>query len=85
MKETKGEEGVILVIEIKKEEIGVGEIERWVLRKKRVFPTWLCSSDPANFFDKMGEVWIFSIWILSCLCGEGSEMDTWSAVSEVCY
>lgn len=61
MKETKGEESIVLVIQIKEEERRVREIERWVLGKKGVLPTGYCSSNSAYF---SGKVRIFSIWVI---------------------
>lgn len=58
MKETKGKEGIVLVLEIKEEERGVFKVERWVLGKKGVLPTGLCSGNPTNFMDKVA---VFSI------------------------
>lgn len=58
MKETKGEEGVVLVVKITEEERWVRKIEGWVQGKKGVLPTGICSSNPTNFMDK---VTIFSI------------------------
>lgn len=54
MEETEREEGVVLVVKVKEEERRVREIERWVLRKKRVLPTRHCSSEPADFFGEVG-------------------------------
>lgn len=75
MKETKGEEGVVLVVEIMNEERRVGEIDRRVLGTKGVLPMGLCSSGPANFFDNVCEVTIFRIHLFG-ICGEVSELGT---------
>jgi len=41
VKETEGEQGIVLVVKIKEEERGVRKIERWIQGKKVVLPTGL--------------------------------------------
>lgn len=58
MKETEGEEGIVLVVKIKKEERRFRKIKRWIQGKKGVLPSGLCSCNLTNFMDKVA---IFSI------------------------
>ena len=80
MKETKGEERVVLVVQVMEEERRVFEIERRVLGKKGVLPVRLCPSDPANFYGEIDKVSVFSIWVVTNtnpifgLSGEASEL-----------
>jgi len=62
VKETEGEEGIVLVVKIKEEERGVRKIERWIQGKKGVLPLGLYSRNPTNFMDKVA---IFSIEVFS--------------------